>query len=118
MELGHVHPEARAGDQADRVAIDNQMRRVQGRTERGERPAQGRARMFVVVFRPQQRGQRLAGVAATGNRQVGQQGGRLARVNRDRRTVARDAGRAQEMESELGHGFSLLFSQIIPQERE
>ena len=60
-ELGHIHPEARAGDQADRVPIDDQMWRAQGRAERGERPAQGRhararRRIPATAARPAPRG--------------------------------------------------------------
>ena len=52
-ELGHIYPEARTGVQADCVPINNQMWCAQGRAKRGKRPAQGRPRVLVVVFRPQ-----------------------------------------------------------------
>ena len=103
MELGHVEPEASAGDQGDRFPVHGQVRFVQRSAQRRQGAPQGRARVLVVVVRPEQRGQRLAGLTATADGQIGQKGDRLAGVNGHRRGVAFDARRAQETNDELSH---------------
>ena len=80
----------------DRVARDGEPAAAERRAQRRERPAQRRARAVGRVLGPEELGERVAAVAAPLDREVGEQRGRLARVDRERHTVAERLRRAEE----------------------
>ena len=79
----------------DRVARDGEPAAAERRAERRERPPQRRAGAVGRVLRPQELRERVAAVPAPLDREIGEQRGRLARVDRRaaRRRRAPPAGR-------------------------
>ena len=80
----------------DRVARDGEPALAECRAQRRERSPQRRARSVGRVLGPQKLGQDVASVPALLDREIREQGGRLARVDRERNAVAERLRRAEE----------------------
>ncbi len=79
-------------------AVDHEEPPTQRGAQRGERAAQRRPPAVAAGVRPEQVGDQLAAVHAAADGQVGQHRRRLARVDRQRRTVHLDPRRPQELD--------------------
>ena len=80
----------------DRIARDGEPASAERRAQRRKRPPQRRARAVGCVLGPQELGEHVAAVAALLDREVGEQRGRLARVDGQRNAVAERLRRAEE----------------------
>ena len=107
MKLAHVQPEIglwgetnRLAGNLERAACDVRLAvfPFQCAVEGGKGAAQGCPRAGLVIIGPQQRGQAVTLVRATGHCQVGHQRGGLARIDFRRRAVHLDARRAKQVQ--------------------
>jgi hypothetical protein len=95
VKAGYVYPDGVIG-QGHALPVGTQPTLRACLPERREGPAQGRAGATLAVFRPEQSGERVPGLALFRYSQVRDEGYRLARVDLDRHAVMLDARRAQQ----------------------
>ena len=100
-QLVDVEPDPRPRER-DGVPPDLDETRVERRLERRERPAEGGTRAVGVGLGPEKAGERVASRGATGEGEVGEQRGRLARVDVERPAVDLDQRWAEKRDAELG----------------
>ena len=98
-QLVDVEPDPRPRER-DRVPPDLDEPGAERRLERRERPAEGGTRAVGVGLRPEQPGERVASRGAPGEGEVGEQRGRLARVDVERPAVDLDQRWAEKRDAE------------------
>ena len=113
-EAVEVDVDRRAAEQGDplprglqRLVADRSPQRRQGAPQRP-------AGVALVVLGPQQRRERVARAGAAGQRQVGQEGDGLARVDLDGPPVDLDLRRPQEGDGQRGHRATISRRRILP----
>ena len=100
-QLVDVEPDPRPRER-DGIPPDLDEARVERRLERRERAAEGGTRTVGVGLGPEEPGERVASGRAPGEGEVGEQRGRLARVDVERPAVDLDQRWAEERDAELG----------------
>jgi len=98
LKDGYVTPDVIV-IQTQAVAGDVERLFADGSAQGGQRAAQGSPGPLVIHLRPEQGGQRVAGLESAGDGQMGQQRHRLARVGFDGAAVAFEARGTKEEET-------------------
>ena len=94
-EALQVEPARRLSAETDSLAIDIEPGAAQRFVEGGKCAPQRAARARLIMFRPQQRGQRITAMSLACRGKVGEQRDRFAGIDLDRRAVALDPWRAE-----------------------
>jgi hypothetical protein len=111
LEVAHVAPQLGVGRQRHRLPLQGQPAARRCRSRRLDRVRRSAARALALArVRIEQSGQCIAAVALAGDRQVGQQRGRLAGVQGHRPIIPCDVRWSEEVQVEHG--------EILPSKRQ